>query len=74
MFVIGTKDKIDALNQLTQSALSAQKGYVADIWDIPKITTSGQWCIAWANVVPLPEGCVVVDTVELPQEAENEIN
>lgn len=71
MFVIGTKDKIDALNQAIQAALIEQKGYVADIWDIPKITISGEWCIAWANVVPLPDGCVVVDTVELPQEVEN---
>ncbi len=71
MFVIGTKDKIDTLNQAIQAALIEQKGYVADIWDIPKITISGEWCIAWANVVPLPDGCVVVDTVELPQEVED---
>lgn len=74
MFVIGSKDKIDALNQSIQSALSAQKGYVADIWDIPKITISGEWCIAWVNVVPLPEGCTIVDTVEYPQEVEDEID
>lgn len=72
MFVIGTKDKIDTLNQAIQAALIAQKGYVADIWDIPKITISGEWRIAWANVVPLPDGCVVVDTVELPQEVEDD--
>ena len=72
MFVIGDKDKIDTLNQAIQAALIEQKGYVADIWDIPKITISGEWCIAWANVVPLPAGCTIVETVEYPQEVEDD--